>query len=192
MTDSSPWTTRSASDLRELAAELTTEFANLKQQQLSLDLTRGKPASEQLNLANQLDGILAGDYHSSDGTDTRNYGGIRGIVEARELGAELLGVPADEVLAAGNSSLQLMHQATSWAQQQRWDGTEPTMLCPVPGYDRHFTVCEDHKLPMVTVTMDDSGPDINELRRLVTEPHVGGIWCVPRFRILLAVPIPRR
>ncbi|WP_084649420.1 hypothetical protein [Saccharospirillum impatiens] len=89
------------------------QYCALKSQGLNLDLTRGKPSAEQLSLSNGLDGILNGDYQSRDGIDTRNYGGLEGLPECRELGATLLGMPAHQVIAGGHSSLTLMHQALS-------------------------------------------------------------------------------
>lgn len=147
-----------------------------------LDLTRGKPSDAQLDLADSLDGILEGNYLSADGIDTRNYGGLRGLREARELGQELLGISPENIMAGGNSSLQLMHDAAGFAREVRWQNSQPTMLCPVPGYDRHFTLCEAHGLPMQPVALTPDGPDMDALEALVAEDApVGGIWCVPRF-----------
>ncbi|MEM7219244.1 MAG: aminotransferase class I/II-fold pyridoxal phosphate-dependent enzyme [Pseudomonadota bacterium] len=156
--------------------------ARLQRNNQQLDLTRGKPAADQLALSNELDGILQGDYRARDGTDTRNYGGLYGIDEARELGAELLGVEPQSVMAAGNSSLQLMHAAASVAVQSTWRGERPTMLCPVPGYDRHFALCDSLGLDMQAVALTESGPDMDQIEALVeADADIGGIWCVPRF-----------
>ncbi len=181
-TKRSPYTDRSGADLETLITDLSAQFARQRRNNLQLDLTRGKPATEQLELATALDGILDGNYINVDGIDTRNYGGLRGLREARELGAQLLGVSPDEVTAGGNSSLQLMHAAASFVQTQRWDNTHPTMLCPVPGYDRHFALCDSLGLPMRPIKLDDNGPDMDSVEALVQEDaSIGGIWCVPRF-----------
>ena len=177
-----PYSRQSASELANTLSALETRFERLKRNNVPLDLTRGKPSDAQLDLGNALDGILQGNYESADGIDTRNYGGIRGLREARELGAELLGISPDLILAAGNSSLQLMHAATCFAQEVRWENTTPTMLCPVPGYDRHFTLCDSRGLPMQPIALTDDGPDMDKLEALVAgDDSLGGIWCVPRF-----------
>ncbi len=177
-----PYSRQSADELSNTLSALETRYERLKRNNVPLDLTRGKPSDAQLDLSDALDGILQGNYESADGTDTRNYGGIRGLREARELGAELLGVTPDLVMAAGNSSLQLMHAAACFAHEQRWQNATPTMLCPVPGYDRHFTLCESLGLPMRSVTLQDDGPDMDQIEELVADDDsLGGIWCVPRF-----------
>lgn len=180
----------SKEQLTQWEAELTAEYQNFKDQNLKLDLTRGKPSSEQLNLSDQLDGILDGNYLAADGTDTRNYGVLDGLVEARKLGAAMLGVDLEETLAGGNSSLSLMHQAISFAylfglagEGSAWkDETEVKFLCPSPGYDRHFTICQQFAIQMVPVAMTDSGPDMDQVENLIkTDPAIKGIWCVPKY-----------
>ena len=151
---------------------------------LKLDLTRGKPSAEQLDLSNELDGILNGFYILQDGTDVRNYGGILGIPEARRLGAELLDTDSDNILVGGNSSLTLMYQYVEHCLQ-RWNpnGIETVrFLCPVPGYDRHFTICEQFGIEMVDVPMTESGPDMDVVEELVrNDASIKGIWCVPKY-----------
>lgn len=157
---------------------------------LALDLTRGKPATEQLDLSRELDGILDGDYRAEDGTDTRNYGGMLGIPECRRLGGALLGMDPARVMAAGNSSLTLMYlfvetahlfglgDAPPWKEE----GREIGFLCPVPGYDRHFTICESLGIRMHPVAMDDDGPDMDAVEAAVAaDPGIKGIWCVPKY-----------
>ena len=177
-----PYSQLSAAELANTLEALENRFDRLRRNNVPLDLTRGKPSDAQLDLSDALDGILQGNYVAADGTDTRNYGGLRGLAEARALGAELLGIHAERVIAGGNSSLQLMHAATSYAREQRWQNSQPTILCPVPGYDRHFTLCESLDLPMVPVDMTPSGPDMDSVEALVAEnAEIVGIWCVPRF-----------
>lgn len=175
--------------------ELERRYAQLARQNLSLDLTRGKPCSAQLDLSNGLDGALAGDYRSEDGTDVRNYGGLLGLAEARRLGAEMLGAELDEVLCAGNSSLTLMFlyatfghwfgfgdAGRSWQAEAHERGRPARFLCPVPGYDRHFTVCERLGIEMTPVPMLESGPDMDAVETAVdADPMIKGIWCVPRY-----------
>ena len=168
--------------------DLRATFQALKRANLSLDLTRGKPAPEQLDLANELDGYLAGDYVAQDGTDVRNYGVLRGIPEARALGARLLDVEPDEVIAGGNSSLTLMFYVLDAAMNAglnappwRDDGVAKA-ICPVPGYDRHFALADALGMELVTVPMTPDGPDMDETERLVrTDASIRSIWCVPKY-----------
>ncbi|WP_226704922.1 aminotransferase class I/II-fold pyridoxal phosphate-dependent enzyme [Microbulbifer elongatus] len=175
--------------LQQWEKELEQQYQRICQHNLSLDITRGKPAADQLSLSDDLDGILNGDYRAPDGTDTRNYGGLEGIAVARELGADILQVPYEEVLAGGNSSLTLMYHAVltgylfGFAGNQPWkDMSAPKFLCPVPGYDRHFSICEQLGIAMETVPMTATGPDMDVLEKKVREDdQVIGLWCVPKF-----------
>jgi len=182
-------TQASTAQLTELANQLNAEYQQLKDQHLSLDLTRGKPCSEQLDLSNALDGILNGDYQSLD-TDTRNYGGLWGISEARQLGAELLGSTVENTMAAGNSSLSLMYlvQLNQYLYGCRGDESawkhlkSPKMLCPVPGYDRHFAISENLGIEMINVSMTEHGPDMDQVERLIRDDNeIVGMWCVPKY-----------
>ncbi|HKJ55010.1 MAG TPA: aminotransferase class I/II-fold pyridoxal phosphate-dependent enzyme, partial [Nitriliruptoraceae bacterium] len=167
---------------------LTTRHAAFADRKLGLDLTRGKPNSEQLALSESLDGILDGDFHDAHGTDLRNYGGtVAGIAE---LGSWLMDVPPANVLAGGNASLELMWHVVSLLHQFGIDGPEsawrhraaPRILCPVPGYDRHFALTERMGIEMVPVPMTDDGPDMDVVEELVaTDPDVVGMWCVPKY-----------
>ena len=156
---------------------------------LDLDLTRGKPSADQLALSDALDGILDGDYTASDGTDTRNYGGLRGIPEARALGAEIMGLRPEQVIAAGNSSLNLMYLTVDTALRYGlngagWEEGGPAVraLCPVPGYDRHFTLTEALGIGMTAIAMTDTGPDMDRVEALVeSDPSVKCLWCVPKY-----------
>lgn len=182
-------------ELSERQVRLQAQFDDFVEQKLNLDLTRGKPASDQLDLSNKLDGILDQFYLLQDGTDVRNYGGIMGIPEARQLGADLLSVRADQVMVGGNSSLSLMyayiafaHQhgikgpGSSWQEEASESDDSVRFLCPVPGYDRHFTICEHFGIEMINIPMGDEGPDMDLIEELVgTDPRVKGIWCVPKY-----------
>ncbi len=172
-----------------LERELTEQLEALKSERLSLDLTRGKPGWDQIDLSNEIDGILEGDYMASDGTDVRNYGGgLRGIPEIRAIGTQLLNLDASQIIAGGNSSLQLMHLSIDTAMHYGLAGNplkqldSVTAICPVPGYDRHYTLTESFGIRMVNVPICDSGPNMNEVERLVqTDDSCCFIWCVPKY-----------
>ena len=171
--------------------ELTVRFDALCRTGLNLDLTRGKPGPDQVALSDQLDLTLGGDYRLKDGTDARNYGGLTGIPEARRLGAEMLGVDPELVIAGGNSSLQLMYQYVlhAWLHGPLGPGTawrdEPgplRFLCVVPGYDRHFTISQTLGFELVSVPIGEDGPDMDMIEALVADdPGIKGIWCVPKY-----------
>ena len=168
-------------DPRARQSELLDIFDTYIDAGLKLDLTRGKPAAEQLDLSNDLDGILEGFYLLQGGTDVRNYGGILGIPEARQLGAEFIGAKSEQVMVGGNSSLNLMYQYVEH-MMAHWGGEPVKFLCPVPGYDRHFTICEHFDIEMITVPLNDDGPDMHQVKELVSkDAAIKGIWCVPKY-----------
>ncbi|MEU4516919.1 aminotransferase class I/II-fold pyridoxal phosphate-dependent enzyme [Nonomuraea wenchangensis] len=165
------------------------DYDALVQRGLSLDLTRGKPSPRQLDLSDDLL-KLPTSYRAADGTDGRNYGNLQGLAELRELFAPLLQVPAGQLVVGGNASLALMHDTVVHAllspvpgAARRWvEEPEITFLCPVPGYDRHFTICERLGIRMVPVPMTADGPDMDVVERLVaTDASVKGMWCVPKY-----------
>ena len=180
-----------AAALARTEAELERRYAALQAEGLNLDLTRGKPADDQLALSAALDGALDGGYRTADGIDTRGYGGSDGIAEARRLGAEWLGLAPEQVLVGGNSSLTLMYLFLLGAHRFGLDGPGSAwadnpggarFLCPVPGYDRHFSICEDLGIEMIPVPMTGEGPDMDRVEALVAgDPGIRGMWCVPRF-----------
>ena len=180
-----------AAALVRTESELEARHAALQAEGLNLDLTRGKPASDQLGLSAALDGVLAGDYRTEDGTDTRGYGGSDGIVEARRLGAEWLGLAPEEILVGGNSSLTMMYLFLLGAHRFGLDGPgsawiadagQTRFVCPVPGYDRHFSICEDLGIGMTPVPMTGEGPDMDRVEALVgSDSRIRGMWCVPRY-----------
>jgi DNA-binding transcriptional MocR family regulator len=163
------------------------KFEELKSENLSLDLTRGKPSSDQLDLSNSLMN-LTGEVSEFEGLDLRNYGQIKGLESCRELGAQILNCDKDLVWAGGNSSLSLMSQFLTfmfvegngggpWSLKER-----VSVLCPVPGYDRHFKLCETFGINMIPVPLTGEGPDLEEVNRLVeTDESIKGIWCVPKY-----------
>ena len=176
----------------ELQAELESasgayeEFAS---RGLKLDITRGKPASEQLDLsADLLSAVTGDDVMTPSGVDTRNYGGLDGIVELRELFSPLLKVPSDQLLAGGNASLTLMAQALTFAlmhgtvgDSRPWGQGPHKLICPVPGYDRHFTLAESLGFELLSIPMDSEGPVVAEAQRLAADESVKGMWLVPMY-----------
>jgi len=171
--------------------ELQQSYEALKKRGLKLNLTRGKPSSAQLDLSAELLALPgAGNFMAEGATDCRNYGGLQGLAEARRLFAGMLGAPADQVVVANNSSLALMHDciayallkgtcdsAAAWGKQG-----EIAFLCPVPGYDRHFKICEDYGIRMIPVAMREDGPDVAEVERLVaSDASIKGMWCMPKY-----------
>jgi len=165
-------------------------YDELKALGMKLDLTRGKPSAAQLDLANDLLALPGSDLKAADGTDTRNYGGLQGLLELREIFAGALQVPVAQLIAFGNGSLELMHDTLVHAMlsplpggEQRWvDQERVVFLCPVPGYDRHYGVCERLGIEMLPVPMTDEGPDMAVVEELVAaDPTIKGIWCVPKY-----------
>jgi DNA-binding transcriptional MocR family regulator len=158
---------------------------------LALDLTRGKPSNAQLDLSNALLSLPGeGDYRSADGTDVRNYGGPDGLPELRAIFGELLHIPAEQLLALDAVTLPLMHGTIVNALlngvpggEGPWrDVSDITFLCPVPGYDRHFTICETLGIRMVAVPPVNGALDLATIARLVaTDPSIRGMWCVPMY-----------
>lgn len=177
-------------DLNCLLDSYVKSFEELKAKNLKLDLSRGKPDKEQLNLSN---GILDelnsdSDFICENGTDVRNYGLLEGIPEARKLMAALLGVKSENVIIGGNSSLNLMYDSLVRAMLFGVNGCEPMcrqekrkFLCPAPGYDRHFAATEDLGFELIAVRMTDDGPDMDQVEELVKDESVKGIWCVPQY-----------
>ena len=167
------------------------EYEKLQARGLELNLTRGKPSSEQLDLSNPLLTILdAADVRAADGTDCRNYGGLLGLPELRAIFAGPLQVPADQLIACGNASLAVMHDVLAQAMlsalpgaTRRWaDEADVRFLCPVPGYDRHFALCDRFGITMVPVPLTGQGPDMDVVEELVaSDPRIKGIWCVPKY-----------
>ena len=163
------------------------KFEELKSENLSLDLTRGKPSSDQLDLSNSLMN-QTNEMSEFEGLDLRNYGEIKGLESCRELGAQILNCDKDLVWAGGNSSLSLMSQFLTfmfvegngggpWSLKER-----VSVLCPVPGYDRHFKLCETFGINMIPVPLTGEGPDLDKVNRLVeTDESIKGIWCVPKY-----------
>jgi DNA-binding transcriptional MocR family regulator len=171
--------------------ELQQNCEAFKARGLKLNLTRGKPSPAQLELSEELLALPGkGKYMAEGATDCRNYGVLQGLAEARKLFAGMVGAPADQVLVANNSSLALMHDCVVYSllkgtcdSAAPWSGQgEVAFLCPVPGYDRHFKICEDYGIRMIPVAMREDGPDVDEVERLVAaDASIKGMWCMPKY-----------
>ena len=189
------YTEYSKAELPELHKKLLTEFDAHKTKSLTLDMSRGKPNPRQIDSANGLITVLgADDYRSEDGTDCRNYGVLDGLPEARKLMGDIVGAPPEQVIVGGNSSLTLMHDLVARAllkgvyvgpvtgSKKPWGAQgKIKFICPVPGYDRHFAICEFFGIEMVTVPLNADGPDMNAVEELIKDKSVKGIWCVPKY-----------
>lgn len=178
----------------ELLAErekLEAMYEDYKGQNLSLNMSRGKPSASQLDLSKGMMDVLNSDSDLSceDGTDCRNYGVLDGIPEAKRLLAGMVGVKPEQVIVYGNSSLNVMYDTIARCMMEGVPGSEPWMrqgkikfLCPVPGYDRHFGITEHFGIEMINVPMTPDGPDMDMVEELVSsDPQIKGIWCVPKY-----------
>ena len=184
-----PLSDLSSDDLATLLQEQQAAYAELKTRGLKLDLTRGKPSAAQLDLSDELLNLPRG-FKDSSGTDVRNYGGLTGLTELREMFAELLWVEPGQVIAGGNSSLMMMRDCLIFMllfgardSDRAWS-KENTIkfICPVPGYDRHFTLLESLGIEMITVPMNDDGPDAEAVAALVkADRSIKGMWIVPTY-----------
>ena len=174
--------------LLALKEDLEKQYADFQAQNLKLDMSRGKPAGTQLDLTNGLLFTLT-KYITEDGIDARNYGGLDGIPEAKKLFSGLLDIPTEKIIIGGNSSLNLMYDTMVRFMLFGTGGNTPwskldkvKFLCPSPGHDRHFGICEDLGIEMITIPMTEHGPDMDLVEKLVAEdPAIKGIWCVPLY-----------
>jgi len=177
-------------ELAQFTTEIKAKYEEFKAQNLSLDLTRGKPSSEQLDFSDDLLALPGkGNFTAADGTDCRNYGGLTGIKDIREIYADLMNCDVNNVYCGDASSLNIEFDLISFAYMfgtqdspRPWkDEASVKWICPVPGYDRHHTITEHFGFEMVTVPMFEDGPDMDAVRELVKDPTVKGMWNVPTF-----------
>ena len=178
-------------ELQENKQQLQKRYREFQSKNITLDMTRGKPCPQQLDLAMGLfDCVDDGHYDAENGSDCRNYGGLDGLAEAKALFAELMEVETDEIIIGGNSSLNMMHDAFMRAMINGvTESSSPwkllpkvKFLCPSPGYDRHFSVCQYLGIEMITIDMKSDGPDMDTVENLVAEDDsIKGIWCVPKY-----------
>ncbi len=180
----------SKEELKNEIEILEKRYNAFKAQNLKLDMTRGKPCAEQLDISMDILDIPAKELRkAADGTDCFNYGVLDGIPEAKALFAEMLEVNTDEIIVGGNSSLNLMYDTIARAMSLGILGSTPwskldgvKFLCPSPGYDRHFAICELFGIEMITIDMKQDGPDMDTVEKLVSEDEsIKGIWCVPKY-----------
>ena len=181
----------STPDLGAVHAQAQGRYDAFKARGLVLDLTRGKPSREQLDLSNDLLALPgAADHLAADQSDVRNYGGLQGLPELRALLAPVFGVAPAQVVLGDNSSLALMHDGVAYAlltgtvdSRRPWSReSRVAFLCPVPGYDRHFAMCQDFGIEMIPVPLTDHGPDMDLVEPLVAaDPAIKGMWCVPKY-----------
>lgn len=171
---------------------LTKRYDEMKSRNLKLDMSRGKPCTEQCDLSNEmLDFVNARDgVKTADGADVRNYGIVDGIPEAKALFSAMIGVTTKEIIVGGSSSLNMMYDTVARALTLGVHGGEKPwgklpqvkFLCPSPGYDRHFAICQQFGIEMIVVDMKDDGPDMDAIEKLVAEDDsIKGVWCVPKY-----------
>lgn len=182
---------KSKEELLALKTELEAKYEEKKALNLQLDMSRGKPGTSQLNISMGIMDTLSSDSSllASDGTDCRNYGGLDGIPEARQLMAEMMGTLPEHVIVFGNASLTIMYDAISRSYTHGVLGSTPwckldqiKFLCPVPGYDRHFAITERFGIEMINIPMNEDGPDMDLVEELVnSDAAIKGIWCVPKY-----------
>ena len=178
-------------ELQSRKSELMDRYRAFQARNLEIDMTRGKPCPEQLDLSvEMLTCVDAQHYTTEGGVDCRNYGGLDGIPEAKQLFSEYLGVKPDEIIIGGSSSLNMMYDTIVYAMLRGnvdsdvpWGRLpEVRFICPCPGYDRHFNICEHLGIRMVPVEMKADGPDMDAVEQAVAEDEqVKGMWCVPKY-----------
>jgi DNA-binding transcriptional MocR family regulator len=176
---------------KKLKTTLSKRYDDFKSREIQLDMTRGKPCPEQLDLSlDMLNCVNKKKFLAQDGTDSRNYGGLDGIFEAKELFSSFLGVTPSEIIVGGNASLNIMNDTFVTAMIHGIDDhnmpwiklPKINFICPTPGYDRHFSVCEHLKINMIPVEMNENGPDMDQVEQLVKQDEsIKGIWCVPMY-----------
>ncbi|MEG1931830.1 MAG: aminotransferase class I/II-fold pyridoxal phosphate-dependent enzyme [Pygmaiobacter sp.] len=176
-------------ELLEEKAQLWQIYEQYVARNLKLDMSRGKPCKEQLDLSMDMLKLEPADYIGETGIDSRNYGCLEGIPEARRLFGEMMGVSSNEVLVGGNSSLNLMFDVIAMGCRNGFPESDTPwgvcanrkFICPAPGYDRHFRVSEYFGFELVSVRMSETGPDMDAVEELIQDPSVKGIWCVPTY-----------
>lgn len=181
--------TMEKAELLEIKKRLEGEYEEYKKMNLKLDMSRGKPGADQLELSNDLLSMVTADYYHNNpnAVECRNYGVLTGLDESKQVFADILGVKPENIIICGNSSLNMMFDYITqcllkgaggkpWIQQG-----EIKFLCPCPGYDRHFSICEYYGIKMIPVTMTDEGPDMGEVLELIKDSSVKGMFCVPKY-----------
>lgn len=186
------YTNRTKEELIELQSKLEQQYQEIKKMGLKLDMSRGKPGISQLNRVMGMMDVLdsQSDYQTEEGFDSRNYGAMDGIIEAKRLMADIMGTVPEKVVVYGNSSLSIMYDSISRCYTHGvMPGSTPwcrlekvKWLCPAPGYDRHFAITERFGIEMIVIPMREDGPDMDQIEQLVAEDEsIKGIWCVPKY-----------
>ncbi len=179
-----------ADELRSYHAQIRQRYDAFVKRGVKLNLTRGKPSAEQLDLSNELLSLPGQGDFSAGAIDCRNYGELQGLPELRALLAPVFGVTPDRVIIGDNASLSLMHDAVVYAllkgtcdSERPWSQeSRIAFLCPVPGYDRHFGICQEFGIEMIPVPLLATGPDMDVVEKLVaSDPQIKGMWCVPKY-----------
>ncbi|WP_099469997.1 aminotransferase class I/II-fold pyridoxal phosphate-dependent enzyme [Konateibacter massiliensis] len=178
-------------ELLQLKAELEKSFQDVKNQGLMLDMSRGKPSAEQLDIVMDMMDVLnsSSNLIAENGVDCRNYGVLDGIPEAKRLMSFIMDVPSENIIVCGNASINIMYDTISRSMLHGVMGSTPwakldkvKFLCPSPGYDRHFTITESFGIEMITVPMTEEGPDMDIVEKLVSaDASIKGIWCTPKY-----------
>lgn len=178
----------SKQELAEKLSALRKDYEGFKALGLQLNMARGKPGADQLELAGELlDPVLLGNFKASDGTETRNYGVLDGIPECKKIFADMLGVDCKNIIVFGNSSLNIMYDYIAQlmifgAGDGAWSAKQGIkFLCPVPGYDRHFAILQNFGIEMINIPMNADGPDMDMIEKLVKDKNVKGAFCVPMY-----------
>lgn len=181
----------SSGQLKATLDDLTLKYNHFKNMNLNLDMSRGKPCSEQLDISNEMLDVInsSSDFIAKNNIDVRNYGTFDGIIELKEFISELTGIEKENFIIGGNSSLSMMFDAVTYFMTHGSNGQKPWMkqekikfLCPSPGYDRHFAICEYYGIEMIPVKMNENGPDMDFIENAVSsDSSIKGIWCVPKY-----------
>ena len=185
----SDYLSMSKDELLKKFKDIKSEYEHLRSMHLSLDMSRGKPGFDNMDLSVDMFDLVGNDtgYKNISGIDCRNYGGLDGLYELKTLFGEILEHEPDQIIVGGNSSLNMMFDTIAQAMTHGM-GAEPwfeckdrKFLCPVPGYDRHFAITEYFGFKMIPVAMDENGPDMDAVEELIKDSSVKGIWCVPKY-----------
>ena len=180
----------SRNELTDELKAVRAEYEHMRSMHLSLDMSRGKPGFDNMDLSEKMFDLVGNDtgFKNISGIDCRNYGGLDGLAELKNLFGEILGLNPDQIIVGGNSSLNMMFDTIAQAMTHGMGG-EPWMkqgklkfLCPVPGYDRHFAITEHFGFELIPVGMTENGPDMDEVEELIKDETVKGIWCVPKYQ----------
>ncbi len=165
------------------------EYEKLRSMHLSLDMSRGKPGFDNMDISEKMFDLVGNDtgFKNIEGIDCRNYGGLDGLVELKDLFAEILELSEEQIIVGGNSSLNMMFDTIAQAMTHGlgaapwYECKNRKFLCPAPGYDRHFAISEYFGFELITISTNENGPDMDEVEKWVKDPSVKGIWCVPKY-----------